>query len=171
MKTACLTPIHQTHTFLVSTLFTKERNERYACHICQKRFNRPSALQTHSYTHTGEKPYACDFQGCGRRFSVVSNLRRHSKVHSRTHSLQRTRLSSDERNIFVQRLINRSNHHHHHESSPITTTTRPNAVNTTSVHHHSTQPHAQVYPPLSRLSVQWLTHQDDPQNPTTYYSY
>jgi uncharacterized Zn-finger protein len=33
------------------------------------------------YSHTGEKPFACDVEGCGRHFSVVSNLRRHKKVH------------------------------------------------------------------------------------------
>jgi hypothetical protein len=25
--------------------------------------------------------FACDVEGCGRHFSVVSNLRRHKKVH------------------------------------------------------------------------------------------
>lgn len=45
--------------------------------------------------------------GCGRRFSVISNLRRHSKVHSRS-TLQRTRLSSCERHYYVQKLIERT---------------------------------------------------------------
>ncbi|CAH1765387.1 13773_t:CDS:2 [Entrophospora sp. SA101] len=50
--------------------------KRYKCEICQKRFTRPSSLQTHMYSHTGEK-----LDGCGRHFSVVSNLRRHQKIH------------------------------------------------------------------------------------------
>ncbi|CAH1760914.1 7966_t:CDS:2 [Entrophospora sp. SA101] len=50
--------------------------KRYKCDICQKRFTRPSSLQTHMYSHTGEK-----LEGCGRHFSVVSNLRRHQKIH------------------------------------------------------------------------------------------
>ncbi|CAG8745702.1 11472_t:CDS:2 [Dentiscutata erythropus] len=29
--------------------------KRYKCNICQKRFTRPSSLQTHTYSHTGEK--------------------------------------------------------------------------------------------------------------------
>jgi len=52
------------------------------------------------YSHTGEKrkwmiflcidgtsrltrspAFACEVEGCGRHFSVVSNLRRHRKVH------------------------------------------------------------------------------------------
>ena len=55
--------------------------KKHRCKVCDKRFTRPSSLQTHMYTHTGEKPYACDFKGCGRYFSVPSNLRRHRKVH------------------------------------------------------------------------------------------
>ncbi len=55
--------------------------KKHKCKICDKRFTRPSSLQTHMYSHTGEKPYACEAEGCGRHFSVVSNLRRHRKVH------------------------------------------------------------------------------------------
>jgi len=55
--------------------------KKHKCKICDKRFTRPSSLQTHLYSHTGEKPYACEAEGCGRHFSVVSNLRRHRKVH------------------------------------------------------------------------------------------
>lgn len=31
----------------------------YPCSQCSKFFNRPSALETHSYTHTQEKPFQC----------------------------------------------------------------------------------------------------------------
>ena len=55
--------------------------KKHKCKVCDKRFTRPSSLQTHMYSHTGEKPYACEHEGCGRHFSVVSNLRRHRKVH------------------------------------------------------------------------------------------
>ncbi|KAJ1833089.1 hypothetical protein LPJ63_003022 [Coemansia sp. RSA 2711] len=33
------------------------------------------------YTHTGEKPHECTFPGCNKRFSVLSNLRRHTRLH------------------------------------------------------------------------------------------
>ena len=55
--------------------------KKHKCKVCDKRFARPSSLQTHMYSHTGEKTYACRANGCGRHFSVVSNLRRHQKVH------------------------------------------------------------------------------------------
>ncbi|KAI8639636.1 hypothetical protein BD408DRAFT_349581 [Parasitella parasitica] len=57
---------------------------RYKCTLCIKRFTRPSSLATHMHSHTGEKPYKCIVDGCGRRFSVVSNLRRHAKIHTST---------------------------------------------------------------------------------------
>ncbi|CAO3591265.1 unnamed protein product [Absidia cylindrospora] len=153
MNAAYMTQLKQSHTFFAFAFFDKEKNERYECPTCHKRFNRPSALRTHNFTHSGERPYACDVLGCGRRFSVVSNLRRHSKVHNRTSS-QRTRLSSNERNKYVQRLIDRGNQ----------------AANSlTQMNQSSTDfPTQEVCPPVSRLSVQWLMNDDTPgstQNP------
>ena len=33
----------------------KRTHKKYGCKVCDKRFTRPSSLQTHMYTHTGEK--------------------------------------------------------------------------------------------------------------------
>ncbi|KAG1046456.1 hypothetical protein G6F43_011061 [Rhizopus delemar] len=57
-------------------------HKRYVCQLCSKRFTRPSSLTTHIYSHTGEKPFKCPVGDCGRQFSVVSNLRRHAKIHA-----------------------------------------------------------------------------------------
>lgn len=37
----------------------KPPKKQYQCTQCLKNFSRPSALQTHSYTHTFEKPFQC----------------------------------------------------------------------------------------------------------------
>ncbi|KAI9498369.1 hypothetical protein BDB00DRAFT_754959 [Zychaea mexicana] len=65
-----------------NTKVSSSTPKRYKCAVCYKKFTRPSSLTTHMYSHTGEKPFKCPVDGCGRHFSVVSNLRRHAKIHS-----------------------------------------------------------------------------------------
>lgn len=72
-----------------SSKMTSTAQKKHKCKVCDKRFTRPSSLQTHMYSHTGEKPFCCEVEGCGRHFSVVSNLRRHRKVH-KDHALSET---------------------------------------------------------------------------------
>ncbi|ETI25833.1 hypothetical protein G647_02610 [Cladophialophora carrionii CBS 160.54] len=74
-------PAPQSMMSQFSSKMSANTQKKHKCKICDKRFTRPSSLQTHMYSHTGEKPFACDVEGCGRHFSVVSNLRRHKKVH------------------------------------------------------------------------------------------
>jgi hypothetical protein len=75
-----------TNPFLGMTPETARRNR---CNICQKQFKRPSSLQTHLYSHTGEKPFVCDWDNCGRLFSVRSNMIRHKKLHERDSKLKK----------------------------------------------------------------------------------
>lgn len=60
---------------------SSDTSGRYVCPYCQKKFSRPSSLRIHTYSHTGEKPFVCTEPGCGRHFSVQSNMRRHLRVH------------------------------------------------------------------------------------------
>ncbi|KAI0686427.1 hypothetical protein BC835DRAFT_1224759, partial [Cytidiella melzeri] len=55
--------------------------KKHACELCGRAFNRPSSLAIHKNIHTGEQPFACPFLGCGRRFNVNSNMRRHFRNH------------------------------------------------------------------------------------------
>ena len=69
---------------MMSTFNSKDSDsnqKKHVCPVCKKRFTRPSSLTTHIYSHTGEKPFICEYENCGRHFSVISNLRRHRKIH------------------------------------------------------------------------------------------
>ncbi|KDR75239.1 hypothetical protein GALMADRAFT_249226 [Galerina marginata CBS 339.88] len=75
-------------------------SSKYECSYCGKGFNRPSSLKIHLNSHTGEKrksyhrffalrrfllflqAFVCPVETCGRSFSVLSNMRRHTRVHA-----------------------------------------------------------------------------------------
>ena len=100
---ANLPPAPQSMMGSFNSKVSSSAQKKHKCKVCDKRFTRPSSLQTHMYSHTGEKrkritlyrfalaninsAFACDVPGCGRNFSVVSNLRRHRKVHKDNRSV------------------------------------------------------------------------------------
>ncbi|KAH7096794.1 hypothetical protein BKA62DRAFT_624635, partial [Auriculariales sp. MPI-PUGE-AT-0066] len=49
------------------------------CPHCNKVCDRPSTLRTHLNSHTGVRPHTCTVPGCGRQFTVLSNMYRHAK--------------------------------------------------------------------------------------------
>ena len=62
-----------------SAAFAGQSQDRYICQTCSKAFSRPSSLRIHSHSHTGEKPFKCPHSGCGKAFSVRSNMKRHER--------------------------------------------------------------------------------------------
>ncbi|KIL65991.1 hypothetical protein M378DRAFT_76171 [Amanita muscaria Koide BX008] len=62
----------------------KVATAKYSCPYCGKGFNRPSSLKIHINSHTGEKPFICPVESCRRSFSVLSNMRRHARMHSQS---------------------------------------------------------------------------------------
>lgn len=55
------TPEPEVPADVVSKYFPNKAKAKktYPCSRCPKFFSRPSALETHSYTHTAEKPFQC----------------------------------------------------------------------------------------------------------------
>lgn len=70
---------HHHHQSPASHAAFPQSQDRYICQTCNKAFSRPSSLRIHSHSHTGEKPFKCPHHGCGKAFSVRSNMKRHER--------------------------------------------------------------------------------------------
>jgi hypothetical protein len=56
----------------------------YTCDFegCKASFAQSGGLSSHQRVHTGERPFTCDFEGCDRRFSGSSGLNQHQLSHT-----------------------------------------------------------------------------------------
>lgn len=52
------------------------------CSICNRVFPREKSLQAHLRTHTGERPYQCDYPGCTKAFTQSGQLKTHQRLHT-----------------------------------------------------------------------------------------
>ena len=74
--------IYQKHRYFVGKAQILVHNTCHKCELCGIVFNRPAKLKIHMRTHTGEKPFVCNFSGCDYRAAHKSNLNRHMRMHT-----------------------------------------------------------------------------------------
>ncbi|XP_051924483.1 zinc finger protein 367 [Hippocampus zosterae] len=57
-------------------------SSRIRCNICNRVFPREKSLQAHKRTHTGERPYLCDYPNCSKAFVQSGQLKTHQRLHT-----------------------------------------------------------------------------------------
>lgn len=57
------------------------RDRQMACQICLKTLSSKQNLKQHMNTHTGERPYRCNFPGCECSYRHASQLSNHRILH------------------------------------------------------------------------------------------
>ena len=69
----------------VVNILMKEGQNSYSsirCDVCHRVFPREKSLQAHRRTHSGERPYVCDFPNCGKAFVQSGQLKTHQRLHT-----------------------------------------------------------------------------------------
>lgn len=75
-----------------------QRPGKYVCTYCGRACAKPSVLQKHIRSHTGERPYPCG--PCGFSFKTKSNLYKHRKSH--THRVKAGLALGEQRSVEEQ---------------------------------------------------------------------
>lgn len=57
------------------------KDRRFLCAVCDKRFKTAGHLTRHRKIHSGEKKFVCQFEGCNSKFSRKDNCMQHYRAH------------------------------------------------------------------------------------------
>ena len=70
----------------IRTVWRFKREKPFACNYggCKKKFARKDDLLRHMRRHVGDRPHKCKYQGCNKAFITKYDLRRHIKTPERT---------------------------------------------------------------------------------------
>ncbi|KAL4239941.1 hypothetical protein ACF0H5_000737 [Mactra antiquata] len=58
-----------------------DESDRYMCEMCGEKFKYKRYYDVHKRRHTGERPYICEVEGCGKDFRSPDGLKQHKWVH------------------------------------------------------------------------------------------
>lgn len=64
----------------VSGVEERKPESLHACSMCQRSFARRAILVNHERTHTGERPFSCNFEGCSQKFAQQGDKTRHEQA-------------------------------------------------------------------------------------------
>lgn len=148
-----------------STTMTPETAERNRCRICNKQFSRPSSLQTHYYSHTGEKLFKCPWEGCGKLFSVKLNMKRHYRLHERDMKQEHGRSIKEETGMGQEHEYNHSSLSTPTVLGYIPQSSYPNNLQTTSVPYNQ-YTFTNLVNSKSQVNLNSIIPKSLPENPT-----
>ena len=75
---------------------------------CIKYFSRPSRLQTHLLSHTGEQPFKCTNAGCTKAYSRSAHLKRHLQKCTKNDNIPRKEITDEKNEVFKCQICPKS---------------------------------------------------------------